>query len=60
MRLSLLLLALLLALVVVAAGCPRTRDRLEMRGFTVLAVELSEIAKAEGAVTCCSLIFKNA
>ncbi len=45
---------------VVAAGFPRTRDRLEMRGFTVLAVEVGELAKAEGAVTCCSLIFRNA
>jgi dimethylargininase len=44
---------------VVAAGYPRTRDRLEMRGFSVLAVELGEIAKAEGAVTCCSLILKE-
>jgi dimethylargininase len=43
---------------VVAEGYPRTRDRLEMRGFTVLAVEVGEIAKAEGAVTCCSLLFR--
>jgi dimethylargininase len=36
---------------------PRTRDRLETRGFRVTAVDVSELAKAEGAVTCCSLIF---
>jgi dimethylargininase len=39
-----------------SAAFPRTRDRLEGRGFPVTAVDLSEIAKAEGAVTCCSLI----
>jgi dimethylargininase len=42
-----------------SAAFPRTRDRLERRGFDVTAVDVSEIAKAEGAVTCCSLIFKS-
>jgi len=41
-----------------SAAFPRTRERLERRGFEVAAVDVSEIAKAEGAVTCCSLIFK--
>jgi dimethylargininase len=41
-----------------AAAFPRTRERLERRGLTVSSVDLSEIAKAEGAVTCCSLIFR--
>ncbi len=36
---------------------PRTRARLEARGIRVMEVEMSEIAKAEGAVTCCSLVF---
>ena len=36
---------------------PRTRDRLEREGFVVRSVDLSELAKAEGAVTCCSLVF---
>jgi dimethylargininase len=40
-----------------AAAFPRTRERLERRGFSVVAVDVSEIAKAEGALTCCSLIF---
>lgn len=40
-----------------AAAYPRTRRRLEHRGFSVTSVDLSEIAKAEGAVTCCSVIF---
>jgi dimethylargininase len=39
-----------------AAAFPRTRERLEQRGIRVDPVELSELAKAEGAVTCCSLI----
>jgi len=36
---------------------PLTRARLERRGLQVSAVDVSEVAKAEGAVTCCSLIF---
>jgi dimethylargininase len=36
---------------------PRTRERLEQRGLKVHAVEMSETEKAEGGVTCCSLIF---
>lgn len=39
-----------------AAAFPRTRERLEHRGYQVIPVELSELAKAEGAVTCCSLV----
>ena len=35
----------------------RTRDRLEREGLVVRSVDLSELAKAEGAVTCCSLVF---
>jgi dimethylargininase len=42
---------------VYAAGYPHTLDALLARGFTVTPVDVSEIAKAEGAVTCCSLIF---
>jgi dimethylargininase len=36
---------------------PRTRERLERLGFVVHALDLSELAKAEAAVTCCSLVF---
>ena len=35
---------------------PKTRARLEERGYHIVAVDVSELAKAEGAVTCCSLI----
>jgi dimethylargininase len=36
---------------------PRTRARLDDRGIRVVGVQVGEIAKAEGAVTCCSLVF---
>jgi len=36
---------------------PRTRERLEGRGLDVRAVDVEELQKAEGAVTCCSLVF---
>lgn len=35
---------------------PKTRAKLEERGYKVVTVDVSELAKAEGAVTCCSLI----
>ncbi|HEX2451553.1 MAG TPA: arginine deiminase family protein [Gemmatimonadales bacterium] len=38
---------------------PRTRARLEQRGIGIAAVDLSELAKAEGAVTCCSVVFER-
>lgn len=39
-----------------AAAYPRTLRRLEAAGVVVRAVEMSEFAKAEGGVTCCSVI----
>ncbi len=41
---------------VYGAQFPRTRALLERRGFRVATVDVSELAKAEGAVTCCSLV----
>ncbi len=35
---------------------PKTRARLEARGYKIQPVTVDELAKAEGAVTCCSLI----
>lgn len=35
---------------------PKTCTRLEEAGYSVQKVDVSELAKAEGAVTCCSLI----
>jgi len=37
---------------------PATRRRLEGRGIAVALVDVSELQKAEGAVTCCSLVFE--
>jgi dimethylargininase len=37
---------------------PRTRDRLERRGLRLRLVDVDELQKAEGAVTCCSLLFE--
>jgi len=47
------------AAVVYAAAFARTRDRLQRHGLTVRTVEMDELAKAEGAVTCCSLLFAS-
>jgi dimethylargininase len=38
---------------------PKTQERLETAGIRMITVDADELAKAEGAVTCCSLIFKN-
>jgi dimethylargininase len=42
-----------------AAAFPRTLERLAQRGYRVTTIDVGEIAKAEGAVTCCSLIFSE-
>lgn len=36
---------------------PLTRRRLQAAGLTVVPIDISELQKAEGAVTCCSLVF---
>jgi dimethylargininase len=38
------------------AAYPRTCDRLEAMGWQVARVDAGELAKAEGALTCCSLL----
>jgi dimethylargininase len=45
--------------VIYPAAWARTAERLEKRGVTVRRVEAGELAKAEGAVTCASLIVKT-
>lgn len=45
--------------VIYPSAFPRTRKRLESAGVKLVEVDASELAKAEGAVTCCSLIFKR-
>jgi dimethylargininase len=37
---------------------PRTQERLLRAGIPVTTVDVSELQKAEGAVTCCSLLFE--
>ncbi len=39
---------------------PRTHARMRDAGITVVAVDLSELQKAEGATTCCSIVFTGA
>lgn len=41
------------------ASFPRTLERLERQGISLQVVDVSELQKAEGAVTCCSLILKD-
>ena len=38
---------------------PRTMEKLVRRGIDVTPIDVSELQKAEGAVTCCSLIFSS-
>ncbi len=42
--------------VIVAAAHPRTRDRLDAAGIRTAAIDVSELAKAEAGVTCCSIL----
>ena len=43
--------------VIYPSSFPKTRKRLEAAGIQLVTVEADELAKAEGAVTCCSLLF---
>jgi dimethylargininase len=45
--------------VIAGASFPRTNERVEQLGFSVKQVDLSEFAKAEGGVTCLSLLFRK-
>ena len=46
--------------VVIHPDCfPRTQQRLRAAGIAVVGVDVSELQKAEGAVTCCSLVFSE-
>ena len=40
-----------------SSSYPRTTEKLLAHGIDVVSVDVSELQKAEGAVTCCSLIF---
>lgn len=45
--------------VVCATVFASTNSRLKSYGLPVVTVDLSELAKAEGAVTCCSVVFDS-
>jgi dimethylargininase len=37
---------------------PKTAARLRAHGFEPVIIDMSELAKAEGALTCCSVVFE--
>jgi dimethylargininase len=43
--------------IIYPASCPLTRAKLLQHDIEVISVDMSETEKAEGGVTCCSLIF---
>ena len=45
--------------IIYPSAFPKTRAKLAEAGIEMLLVDADELAKAEGAVTCCSLIFKK-
>jgi dimethylargininase len=45
--------------VIYPSSFPRTLDKLLRRGINVTPVDVSELQKAEGGVTCCSLILTS-
>jgi len=45
--------------VIFPAAFPRTRERIEQRGFRVMPLDISELQKAESGLTCSSLIFEG-
>ncbi len=45
--------------VIYPTSFPRTQQQLERAGIDLVLVEADELAKAEGAVTCCSLILRT-
>src|SRR5947207_14290185 len=45
--------------IIFPASFPRTRARIEARGFHVTSIDISELQKAESGLTCSSLLFAN-
>ena len=43
----------------VAAAYPRTAARLAKAGLLLVRLDMSELAKAEGALTCCSILLND-
>ncbi len=46
--------------IIYPAAFPKSGKRLEAAGISVVRVDADELAKAEGAVTCCSLLLNTA
>jgi dimethylargininase len=46
-------------MVIYPSGYPKTQQRLEEAGLRLRIIDATEVSKAEGAVTCCSLIFEG-
>lgn len=46
--------------IIFPASFPRTRARIEARGFSVAPLDIAELQKAESGLTCSSLIFNAA
>lgn len=44
--------------IIYPSSFPKTQAKLQAAGIRMIIVDADELAKAEGAVTCCSLIFK--
>ena len=45
--------------IIFPASFPRTRERIQSRGFHVTALDISELQKAESGLTCSSLLFDS-
>jgi dimethylargininase len=46
--------------VIFPTSFPRTKERIEAKGFKVLSLDISELQKAESGLTCSSLLFETA
>jgi dimethylargininase len=46
-------------IVIYPTSFPKTQAKLEAAGYRLVTVDASELAKAEGAITCCSLIIPS-
>jgi dimethylargininase len=44
--------------VIFPASFPRTKERIETKGFKVLSLDIAELQKAESGLTCSSLLFE--
>ena len=44
--------------IIYASSFPETQAKLQAAGIRMVTVDADELAKAEGALTCCSLIFR--